>query len=277
MGLGKTLQSIALIHTMVNTKLASKYKLVNRVLLICPLSLRQNWLDEFEKWRIRNFCYIPNNKTEVEKYIAISSRTPVCILNYNIVASYGKILSMSKFDLMICDEGHVLKNTTKIRKTLLDLPSKRRLILTGTPIQNNLKEFFQLTSFVHPNLFESFEDFAQQIKERVNNYLFVLSLITNFRKMMPFHHFFFDVLQKLIKNSFHLDMIFLFFVSHLLYRLQFMKKLLRLLKLIPFQCLMHFDKFVIILLCFTKIWVLQNILILPAVLTHILLIMILLI
>uniref|UniRef100_A0AC35EWJ6 Uncharacterized protein n=1 Tax=Panagrolaimus sp. PS1159 TaxID=55785 RepID=A0AC35EWJ6_9BILA len=166
MGLGKTLQSIALIHTMVNTKLASKYKLVNRVLLICPLSLRQNWLDEFEKWRIRNFCYIPNNKTEVEKYIAISSRTPVCILNYNIVASYGKILSMSKFDLMICDEGHVLKNTTKIRKTLLDLPSKRRLILTGTPIQNNLKEFFQLTTFVHPNLFESFEDFAQQIKER---------------------------------------------------------------------------------------------------------------
>uniref|UniRef100_A0A914YF19 DNA repair and recombination protein RAD54-like n=1 Tax=Panagrolaimus superbus TaxID=310955 RepID=A0A914YF19_9BILA len=166
MGLGKTLQSIALIHTMVNTKLANKYKLINRVLLICPLSLRQNWLDEFEKWGIRNFCYIPSNKDEVERYIAISSRTPVCILNYNIVASYGKILNMSKFDLMICDEGHVLKNTTKIRKTLLDLPSQRRVILTGTPIQNTLKEFYQLTTFVHPTRFESLEDFAQQIQEK---------------------------------------------------------------------------------------------------------------
>uniref|UniRef100_A0AC34FN75 Uncharacterized protein n=1 Tax=Panagrolaimus sp. ES5 TaxID=591445 RepID=A0AC34FN75_9BILA len=169
MGLGKTLQSIALIHTMVNTKLANKYKLINRVLLICPLSLRQNWLDEFEKWGIRNFCYIPSNKDEVERYIAISARTPVCILNYNIVASYGKILNMSKFDLMICDEGHVLKNTTKIRKTLLDLPSKRRIILTGTPIQNNLKEFYQLTTFVHPTLYESLEDFAQQIQEKKND------------------------------------------------------------------------------------------------------------
>lgn len=182
MGMGKTLQSIALIHTMLNTKLASNNKLINRVLLLCPLSLRQNWSDEFEKWGLRNFCYVPSNLQELERYFATAQRTPVCILNYNIIFSYEDLLSTYKFDLLICDEGHCLKNDTRIRQMLTRIGSKRRLILTGTPVSSVLGgfDFIWITNEINSFRFKMIlKNFIDLLLLWMINYLNLIKILLN--------------------------------------------------------------------------------------------------
>lgn len=63
-------------------------------------------------------------------------------------------------DLIICDEGHILKNgSTLINKAISEVRTRRRILLTGTPFENNLKELNSLINFVQPNLLGSANDF----------------------------------------------------------------------------------------------------------------------
>ena len=67
-------------------------------------------------------------------------------------------LKRCKFQLLICDEGHRLKNNQiKVAQLLSQLDVKRKIILTGTPVQNNLQEFFCLIDFVNPGILGSYQ------------------------------------------------------------------------------------------------------------------------
>lgn len=81
---------------------------------------------------------------------------------------YFEDISSISFDMLVCDEGHRLKNNS-IRTTQLlrSLNCPRRILLTGTPIQNDLKEFYTLVDFVNPNILGTAQDFRLGFEEPI--------------------------------------------------------------------------------------------------------------
>lgn len=75
------------------------------------------------------------------------------IISYEMIMRHFDIIKDIEFHLLICDEGHRLKNNQiRIYASLSQLQIKRRILLTGTPVQNNLQEFFALVDFVNPGI-----------------------------------------------------------------------------------------------------------------------------
>lgn len=150
MGLGKTLQCITLVWTLLKQGPYGQ-PIISRALVVTPSSLTGNWENEFASWlgreKIRTFVVTTKNKPK--NYVPI---IPVVIISYEMFVRYFEDLNEINFDLVICDEGHRLKNNSiKAAQLLSQLNCNRRIILTGTPIQNDLQEFYCLSNFVNPN------------------------------------------------------------------------------------------------------------------------------
>ncbi|XP_018415698.1 PREDICTED: DNA repair and recombination protein RAD54B isoform X2 [Nanorana parkeri] len=154
MGLGKTLQCIVLIWTLLRQGPYGGRPIIKRALIVTPGSLVKNWRKEFQKWlgteRIRVFSVDQDHK--VEEFIN-SPLYPVLIISYEmLLRSMDQIQSLG-FDLIVCDEGHRLKNSSiKTTTALSSLSCSKRIILSGTPVQNDLQEFFALINFVNPGI-----------------------------------------------------------------------------------------------------------------------------
>ncbi|VDM61058.1 unnamed protein product [Angiostrongylus costaricensis] len=170
MGLGKSIQAI--VATMALLKQQS-------CLLVVPSSLVSNWKCEFRKWfhGARLPVIAVRRASDISSYACSFSAYPYLIISYEMALRYSAKLASIRFDILVCDEGHRLKNVdTKLRQTLDCLAIGRRLLLTGTPIQNDIKEFFSLLNFVRPNLFDNFADFktmccneAEAVSEKFSN------------------------------------------------------------------------------------------------------------
>ncbi|XP_058460266.1 DNA repair and recombination protein RAD54B-like [Malaya genurostris] len=160
MGLGKTLQCICLIYTLLKHGPYGQ-PMLKRVLIVTPSSLVSNWDSEITKWlkteRIFTFIVGPNN---LLKKFAQSPHIPILIISYEMLAKQIEELNSVKFDLVVCDEGHRLKNSNIRTSTVLDgINCFRRILLTGTPIQNDLQEFYSLINFVNPGFLGSYAEF----------------------------------------------------------------------------------------------------------------------
>ncbi|KAG8225532.1 hypothetical protein J437_LFUL006071, partial [Ladona fulva] len=117
-------------------------------------SLVENWQKEFQKWlgKVRISPFVVNQKNKPKDYLKIPS-SQVMIISYEMVVRCIEDLKKIPFDLLICDEGHRLKNTIiKTSQVLSKLSFKSRILLTGTPIQNDLQEFYSLIDFVNPGM-----------------------------------------------------------------------------------------------------------------------------
>ncbi|KAK6204277.1 P-loop containing nucleoside triphosphate hydrolase protein [Scheffersomyces amazonensis] len=173
MGLGKTLTTISLIWTLYkqNPFKNQTKPIIKKVLVCCPATLINNWRNEFKKWLGLNKIGILdfnslNVNTEKEKQNIISfgkyNIYNVLIINYEKISTHIKELSTVKFDLLICDEGHKLKNNSgKVLKNLKILDIPKRVLLTGTPIQNNLTEFHTVIDFVNPGILGDYKTFQK--------------------------------------------------------------------------------------------------------------------
>lgn len=164
MGLGKTLQVITLVHTLLKN---SDKTGVNRVLVVCPLSTVLNWVNEFNIWLkdidgrediyVYDITKLKQNVDRANKLMEWHNDGGIMILSYDmfrnltndtgarlrkkIKESLQTSLVDPGPDLVVCDEGHLLKNEkTSISKAMMKLKTLRRIVLTGTPLQNNLKE-----------------------------------------------------------------------------------------------------------------------------------------
>ncbi|KAF2768718.1 chromatin remodeling complex SWI/SNF component SWI2 [Teratosphaeria nubilosa] len=161
MGLGKTIQTISLI-----TYLIEKKRQNGPFLVIVPLSTLTNWNSEFEKWApsVTRIVYKgpPNQRKNYQQQIRYG-QFQVLLTTYEFIIKDRPILSKIKWLHMIVDEGHRMKNAgSKLSSTITQYyHTKYRLILTGTPLQNNLPELWALLNFVLPNIFKSVKSFDE--------------------------------------------------------------------------------------------------------------------
>ncbi|KIW17075.1 hypothetical protein PV08_04266 [Exophiala spinifera] len=161
MGLGKTIQTISLI-----TYLIEKKKQAGPFLVIVPLSTLTNWNLEFEKWApsVRRIVYKgPPTSRKAQQASIRQGNFQVLLTTYEYIIKDRPILSKIKWVHMIVDEGHRMKNAqSKLSSTITQYYTTRyRLILTGTPLQNNLPELWALLNFVLPTIFKSVKSFDE--------------------------------------------------------------------------------------------------------------------
>ena len=170
MGLGKTFVTITLIWTLLKQNPYAKEKgpVCKKVLIACPVTLIGNWKKEFSKWLGFNrlgvlaINYQQNAATEKKEILSFGKTHvyQVLIMSYEKIMSSINEVSNTTFDLLVCDEGHRLKSSSnKVLKCLNDLHISKKVLLTGTPIQNDLNEFYNLLQFINPNCLGSYRSF----------------------------------------------------------------------------------------------------------------------
>lgn len=172
MGLGKTLQCITLLWTLLKQGPDAK-PTISKAIIVCPSSLVKNWDKEINKWlggRINSFAMDSGKKDEIDKCLAqfmsqVGTRcpTPVLIISYESFRLHSRILVRSEVGLVICDEGHRLKNSdNQTYQALSGLQCNRRILISGTPIQNDLLEYYSLINFVNPGMLGTPLEFKKQ-------------------------------------------------------------------------------------------------------------------
>lgn len=153
-GLGKTIQVLGYIANNPDIK---------KVLVVCPATLKYNWYNESLKWLPKGANTI--NILESKKIGPLYKDIRIHIINYDIVSAWREVLSNHKFDLMVLDEAHYLKNPSAQRTKAIKFLSKKvkKIIpLTGTPAVNRPIELFNAISLVSPTLFPSYFQYAHR-------------------------------------------------------------------------------------------------------------------
>ncbi|KAK5580828.1 hypothetical protein RB653_000852 [Dictyostelium firmibasis] len=174
MGLGKTLQTLALLWTLLKQSPYGK-PTIKKAIIVTPSTLVNNWKNEIQKW-FGNGRLIASTLTD-----SLSKETkanfsdfntsikPVLIISYEQCRIFSKELETMNCGLMVCDEAHRLKNSNaKTTQSIMSVRCDRKILLTGTPIQNNLVEFYSMMDFANPNCLGSLTDFKKSFITPIN-------------------------------------------------------------------------------------------------------------
>lgn len=151
MGLGKTIQTIALI-----AYLACEKHIWGPHLIVVPTSVMLNWEMEFKRFapglKVMTYYGNPQQRKDKRRGWNKEDKWHVCITSYQLVLQDQPAFRRKKWRYMILDEAHNIKNFRSQRwQALLNFNSERRLLLTGTPLQNNLVELWSLLYFLMPS------------------------------------------------------------------------------------------------------------------------------
>ncbi|KAK2738897.1 swr1 complex component [Onygenales sp. PD_40] len=151
MGLGKTIQTIALL-----AHLAVEHEVWGPHLVVVPTSVMLNWEMEFKKWcpgfKILTYYGTQEERRQKRKGWMDDDRWHVCITSYQLVLQDQQTFKRRNWHYMVLDEAHNIKNFRSQRwQTLLTFKTHARLLLTGTPLQNNLTELWSLLFFLMPS------------------------------------------------------------------------------------------------------------------------------
>ncbi|EPS41290.1 hypothetical protein H072_4846 [Dactylellina haptotyla CBS 200.50] len=170
MGLGKTLQTIALLWTLLKQNpVHGQGPVVKKAMIVCPVTLINNWKREFKKWlgNERIHVFVADGKSNVRDF----THGPVynvMIVGYERLRNIQDKLRQCQVDIIIADEGHRLKTAeNKSAQAIRALETPRRVILSGTPLQNDLREFFVMVDFVNPGILENYSTFKKQFENPI--------------------------------------------------------------------------------------------------------------
>lgn len=136
-------------------------------LIVVPLSTLSNWVNEFNKWApdIIKVVYkgAPDERRRIFKEEVESQKLNVLLTTYEYIMRDRTSLRKLSWQYIIVDEGHRMKNAqSKFAMTLGNAyQSRHRILLTGTPLQNNLPELWALLNFLLPSIFNSVDTFDQ--------------------------------------------------------------------------------------------------------------------
>ncbi|KAG5436833.1 hypothetical protein PCANB_001671 [Pneumocystis canis] len=171
MGLGKSLQIIALLWTLLSFPYYGFKSIIKRALIVCPVTLINNWKREFQKWiggNERIGLFIADSNTNIKSF-SVGNVYSVMIIGYERLRNVCNELKDADIDIVICDEAQAIKS----------LKTRRRIILSGTPIQNgkfncyslinielylDLTEFYVMVDFVNPGLLENYTTFKKEFE-----------------------------------------------------------------------------------------------------------------
>ncbi|KAJ0813828.1 putative DNA helicase chromatin remodeling SNF2 family [Helianthus annuus] len=163
MGLGKTVQVISLLCYLMENKNDR-----GPFLVVVPSSVLPGWESEISFWApsMNKIVYSgpPEERRKLFKEKIIQQKFNVLLTTYEYLMNKHDRPKLSKIQwhYIIIDEGHRIKNAScKLNADLKHYRSSHRLLLTGTPLQNNLEELWALLNFLLPNIFNSSEDFSQ--------------------------------------------------------------------------------------------------------------------
>ena len=161
MGLGKTIQTISLLSFLREFKQINGYHLI-----IMPKSVVGNWMQEFNRWMpdisVVNLIAKKEFREDIIKERILPGKFDVCITTFEGVRMCMSALQKFEWQYIIIDEAHKIKNEeSQTSKRIRQLKSKNRLLLTGTPLQNNLHELWSLLNFLLPEIFSSSSDFDE--------------------------------------------------------------------------------------------------------------------
>ena len=151
MGLGKTIQTIALL-----AHLAAEHQTWGPHLIVVPTSVMLNWEIEFKKFlpgfKVLAYYGTQEERKKKRQGWMDDDKWNVWITSYTLVTNDQQIFKRKAWHYMILDEAHNIKNFQSIRwQTLLTFNTQARLLLTGTPLQNNLTELWSLLFFLMPS------------------------------------------------------------------------------------------------------------------------------
>ncbi|CAJ2502300.1 Uu.00g096940.m01.CDS01 [Anthostomella pinea] len=161
MGLGKTLQTIAFLGY-----LRHIMDITGPHLVIVPKSTLDNWRREFERWTPEvNVLVLQGAKEERHTLInerLVDEKFDVCITSYEMILREKSHLKKFAWEYIIIDEAHRIKNEeSSLAQVIRVFTSRNRLLITGTPLQNNLHELWALLNFLLPDVFGDSEAFDQ--------------------------------------------------------------------------------------------------------------------
>ncbi|KAG0280259.1 hypothetical protein BGZ95_010779 [Linnemannia exigua] len=160
MGLGKTAQVIAFLAHLKETGEEGPF------LIVVPASTISNWMREFDRFcpelDVRSYYGSQAEREEMRYELEQDPTYNVIVTTYSLAAGNNderKFLNRRNFKGIVLDEGHMIKNCSSARyKQLMSIKTSFRLLLTGTPLQNNLEELLSLMVFIMPKLFAEHEE-----------------------------------------------------------------------------------------------------------------------
>uniref|UniRef100_A0A8C5HNB6 DNA helicase n=1 Tax=Gouania willdenowi TaxID=441366 RepID=A0A8C5HNB6_GOUWI len=223
MGLGKTLQVVAFLHTLL---LCEKLDF-STALVVCPLNTVLNWVNEFEKWQegmeddeSLEVIELATVKRPQERSYALQrwqESGGVMIIGYEMYRNltqgrntkskklkeiFQKTLVEPGPDLVICDEGHILKNeASAVSKAMNSIRTRRRIVLTGTPLQNNLIEYHCMVNFIKENLLGSVKEFRNRFINPIQNGQCADSTLQDVRIMKKRAHILYEMLAGCVQRK----------------------------------------------------------------------------
>ena len=177
MGLGKTIQSISVMGY-----LAEQHNVWGPFLVIAPASTLHNWQQEITRFvpAVKVLPYWGNAKDRKvlrkfwdRKHITYNkdSEFHVLVTSYQLVVQDAQYFQKIRWQYMILDEAQAIKSSSSSRwKILLGFHCRNRLLLTGTPIQNNMQELWALLHFIMPTLFDSHDEFSDWFSKDIESH-----------------------------------------------------------------------------------------------------------
>ena len=169
MGFGKTLQAIIL------AILKKDIFNLEKVLVICPASLKEQWKLEIERFTNEKVTVIAGSRT-IRQEIYEKNRDFFKITNYEAVLRDTMVIHRYRPDLIILDEAQRIKNfETKTAQSIKSIPHKQSLVLSGTPLENRLEDLYSIVQFANPEMFTPLWEFAAEhfiLKKEKKNRIF---------------------------------------------------------------------------------------------------------
>lgn len=177
MGLGKTVQSISVL-----SYLAETHNIWGPFLIVTPASTLHNWQQEISRF-VPDFKVIPywgnaKDRKILRRYwdrknVRYTKDSPfhVLVTSYQLVVTDAAYFQKMRWQYMILDEAQAIKSSQSTRwKSLLSFSCRNRLLLTGTPIQNNMQELWALLHFIMPSLFDSHDEFSDWFSKDIESH-----------------------------------------------------------------------------------------------------------
>uniref|UniRef100_A0AAV2MIY6 DNA helicase n=2 Tax=Knipowitschia caucasica TaxID=637954 RepID=A0AAV2MIY6_KNICA len=223
MGLGKTLQVVTFLHTLL---LCDRLEF-STALVVCPLNTVLNWLTEFEKWQegfnddetleVTELATVKRPQERAHALEQWQESGGIMIIGYEMYRNLtqGRNIKSKKLketfqktlvdpgpDFVICDEGHILKNeASAVSKAMNSIKTRRRVVLTGTPLQNNLIEYHCMVNFIKENLLGSVKEFRNRFINPIQNGQCADSTMHDVRIMKKRAHILYEMLAGCVQRK----------------------------------------------------------------------------